>query len=334
MPSPVPGALAAVLGAVARRRRLETALRGALEAGGYLEVAVPLLQPSEGGADWEAAYRVLDPEGAVLDLRPDVTGPVARLCAVGDAGGPRPRRLWYLAAIFRRVAGEASREILQAGAERIGGTSGPGEDAELLALAAQCLSAVGAERWLLAIGHVGYARELLEAAGVPVDPALEALRRRDLVGLAEVAGIPVAEELGWRGSPAQALSGGLRGTGPAAEDLRQLLRRLCDDARVGASVLVEPGLILPGAYYTGMVFEALVPGLPAPVGDGGRYDALLGRWGSPEPAVGFAFDCDRLGGAQGGEATADGVRRAWAAVRAPASPANGDGPAGNGGGRP
>ena len=333
MSAPAPGALEAVLGAVARRRRLETALRGVLEAGGYTEVAVPLLQPSEGGADWEAAYRVLDPDGAVLDLRPDVTGPVARLCAVGDTGGPRPRRLWYLAAIFRRAPGEAPREMLQAGAERIGGASGPQEDAELLALTARCLSAVGAERWMLAVGHVGYVRERLEAVGAPVDPALAALRRRDLVGLAEIAGARVAEELGWRGPVREALDGGLRGGGPAAEDLRQLLGRLATQTLPGGAVLVEPGLILPGAYYTGMVFETLVPGAPAPVGDGGRYDGLLGRWGQPEPAVGFAFDCDRLLTALDGEAAADGVRRAWAAVRAPAAEARAvDGA--NGGGRP
>ncbi len=318
MSGPAGGALDAVLAAVARRRRLEGALRAALEARGYAEVAVPLLQPAEADADWEAAYRVLDPDGKVLDLRPDVTGPVARLCAVGDAGGPRPRRLWYLAAIFRRVPGEAPREILQAGAERIGGPAGPEADAEILALAADCLRAAGAERWLLAVGHVGYVREALQHLDSErLEAAVAALRRRDLVGLAEVAGEEPAEALRWRGSVGAALAGGCRGRGPAAAALRGLLERLQARAADTGEVLVEPGLVPPGTYYTGMVFEALVPGVPRAVGDGGRYDGLLSRWGAPDPAIGFAFDCDRLVGALDGETPADGARRAWAAVRAP-----------------
>ena len=34
--------------------------------------------------------------------------------------------------------------------------------------------------------------------------------------------------------------------------------------------------------------------IPAPLGGGGRYDELLGRFGRPLPAVGFALGIDRL----------------------------------------
>lgn len=153
MESRAVGALDAVLAAVARRRRLQADLREVLEGHGYAEIAVPLLQAADDGSDWGAAYRVLDQDGAVMDLRPDITGPVARLCAVGDAGGPRPRRLYYQASIFRRTLGEGPREIAQAGAERIGGGQAPEErtaaDAEVLALAAECLRCAGADRFLL-----------------------------------------------------------------------------------------------------------------------------------------------------------------------------------------
>jgi len=325
------GALDAVLAAVARRRRLEAALRQVLEGRGYAEVAVPLLQPAEVGADWGTAYRVLDQDGTILDLRPDVTGPVARLCAKGDAGGPRPRRLYYQATIFRRVAGEGPREIVQAGAERIGGASGAqarvAADAEVLALVAECLRQAGAEHFLLVLGNAAYVQERLRLAGVDPVVAMAALRARDYVGLAvAVGGIgsAAAGELGWRGGIAAALAGGIRGDGPAANEWRLLLAALVP-AGLGAGVLVEPGLLLPGSYYTGLVFEVLVPGAPWPIGDGGRYDGLLGRWGESEPAVGFALDCDRLLRATDGEAPAEWTRRAWAAVRAPAA---------EGGGRP
>jgi len=325
------GALDAVLAAVARRRRLEGALRRVLERSGYLEVTVPLLQPAEGTADWGAGYRVLDQDGRVMDLRPDVTGPVARLCAAGDPDGPRPRRLYYQATIFRRVPGEGPREITQAGAERIGGAGDAADrtaaDAEVLDLAAECLRESGADRFLLALGNAAYVRERLQSAGLHPEAAEAALRARDHVGLAAAvgpAGAAVAAELRWRGDVRAALAGGIRGEGPAAAEWRVLLRAL-SAAGLEAVVLVEPGLLLPGSYYTGTVFEILVPGVPWPVGDGGRYDRLLGRWGRPEPAVGFALDCDRLLRALEGEAPAEWARRAWAAVRAPG---------GAGGGRP
>ena len=311
------GALDAVLAAVARRRRLAEALREVVQARGYAEVAVPLLQPAEGSGDWGGAYRVLDQDGSVLALRQDITGPVARLCAGGDGGGPRPRRLHYQATIVRRLPVEGPREILQAGAERIGaGADEPGGegDFEILDLAASCLQAAGAQRFLLAVGNVAYVRERLAECGVPEGPALAALQARDFVALAASVPTRLLAELRWRGPLSQAVMRCGHGHGPVARAWRAFLERVASADWQG-HVLVEPGLVLSAGYYTGLVFEALVGGVPWPVGDGGRYDTLLGRWGASEPAVGFALDCDRLLRALEGSAVADGARRGWALLR-------------------
>jgi ATP phosphoribosyltransferase regulatory subunit len=286
------GALEAVLRQVAERRRLEAALRETLLRHGYLEVEVPLLQPAEADGDWGASYRVLDQDGALLELRPDVTLPVARLCAAGDRGGPRPRRLSYLATLFRRGP-DGPREILQAGAERIGAgpDEGPGReaaDAEVLALCAACLEAAGFAEYLLVVGHAGYVRELL--AGHPrADAVQEALRVRDRCA---ARALGASADLLWRGTLCEA-EGALRRTGPAGREFVGFLDLLAGRG-FADRVLVEPGLLLPGRYYTGFVFEVLLPGEPWPVGDGGRYDGLLARWGPDEPAVGFALDCGAL----------------------------------------
>jgi ATP phosphoribosyltransferase regulatory subunit len=42
------------------------------------------------------------------------------------------------------------------------------------------------------------------------------------------------------------------------------------------------------------VFEVYDPALGVPLGGGGRYDELLGRFGRPLPAVGFALNVERL----------------------------------------
>jgi len=58
----------------------------------------------------------------------------------------------------------------------------------------------------------------------------------------------------------------------------------------------------PLDYYTGLVFEISVPGVPRPLAGGGRYDRLLTLLGArdPIPGVGFSIWMDRIA-ALGGE---------------------------------
>ena len=61
------------------------------------------------------------------------------------------------------------------------------------------------------------------------------------------------------------------------------------DASVAERVIFDLGLFRGLGYYTGAVFDVLDPTIGAPLGGGGRYDDLLGRYGRPLPAVGFAL---------------------------------------------
>jgi ATP phosphoribosyltransferase regulatory subunit len=45
-------------------------------------------------------------------------------------------------------------------------------------------------------------------------------------------------------------------------------------------------------YYTGITFAGYAPGAGSSVAAGGRYDALLERFGRPGPAIGFAVDLE------------------------------------------
>src|SRR2546427_10174973 len=53
------------------------------------------------------------------------------------------------------------------------------------------------------------------------------------------------------------------------------------------------GLVPALPYYTGIVFEALHPDVGV-IASGGRYDLLIGAYGAPRPATGFAIDVLRL----------------------------------------
>ena len=85
---------------------------------------------------------------------------------------------------------------------------------------------------------------------------------------------------------------------PALEKFRKRLQLLIDSG-------IDPALIEFSAefgrnleYYTGFVFEIVVPklGKGSPIAGGGRYDGLLKAVGAPEqvPAVGSAIHTERL----------------------------------------
>jgi ATP phosphoribosyltransferase regulatory subunit len=63
---------------------------------------------------------------------------------------------------------------------------------------------------------------------------------------------------------------------------------------VAERVIFDLGLTRGLGYYTGAVFEVYDPAVGMPIGGGGRYDELLGRFGRPLPAVGFALTLERL----------------------------------------
>jgi ATP phosphoribosyltransferase regulatory subunit len=140
----------------------------------------------------------------------------------------------------------------------------------------------------------------VDAVGVDGDSAaglLDALARRDLAGLerlVDAAGLDAELLVGApqrRGGP-EVLDAE---PGPLADALAPM-RAVRDglDAGVAARVIFDLGLTRELGYYTGAVFEVYDPALGAPLGRGGRYDELLGRFGRPLPAVGFALNVERL----------------------------------------
>jgi ATP phosphoribosyltransferase regulatory subunit len=57
-------------------------------------------------------------------------------------------------------------------------------------------------------------------------------------------------------------------------------------------VEVDLGEVRGLGYYTGITFAGYAHGAGSAVAAGGRYDALLARFGRPGPAIGFAVDLE------------------------------------------
>ena len=79
------------------------------------------------------------------------------------------------------------------------------------------------------------------------------------------------------------------------------LHALLAERGVAERVIFDLGLVRELGYYTGAVFEVYDAALGAPIGGGGRYDDLLGRFGRDLPACGWAMNVERLHIARVGE---------------------------------
>lgn len=288
-------------------RAITDALRGVFEAEGYGEVWTPTLEYEEvlrrADVGAEPAYRVFDDHGEVLALRSDMTVPIARVVATRYAGAEPPLRLHYTAHAYRAVKPHRGqmREFLQSGIELVG-VPAPDGTADVLRIMCRALDATGLQGYRIGLGDASLYPALLRSLEVPeaaVATLLRELVTRDFVGLEREV-----RELGLSGADAKLLidvpqmRGGLgdfAAEGPIA-DVMGGLRRVIE--QLGASdadrVIFDLGLSRGLGYYTGAVFDVLDPALGQPIGGGGRYDDLLGRFGRPLPAVGFALGIDRL----------------------------------------
>src|SRR5271157_2751371 len=328
---PIPSGTRDVLPDETREARAITdALRGVFERHGYGEVYTPALEYESvlaraDMAEAKPAYRVFDESGAILVLRSDMTVPIARVVATRYTHSEPPLRFCYFAHCYRGVAPQRGqpRELLQAGIELIGAPA-PHGTAEALTVLCHALDATGLKDYRVGLGDASLFPALMASLEVPV-PAradlLEALARRDFVGLEHSL-----LEAGLAQDAAELLLGVPQRRGgpevltdapaPAVEAVTgmRLVHELLEPA-VAARVIFDLGLVRNIGYYTGAVFEVYDPALGGPIGGGGRYDDLLGRFGRALPAVGFALDVDRLHVALAGEERGTGALLANEASR-------------------
>ncbi|MDQ6835223.1 MAG: ATP phosphoribosyltransferase regulatory subunit [Actinomycetota bacterium] len=290
-------------------RAMTERVRAVFDQAGYGEVATPALEYEstfERGnmAGGPAAYRVFDEQGNVLVLRSDMTVPIARVVATRYGNVEPPMRFSYFAHAYRGVRPQRgqSRELLQAGVELIG-APGPHGTAEVLRVLCAALDAAGLETYRVGLGDASLYPSLLEALGVAADAQeaiLAALARGDFVDVEHrVRGLALDDGAAdlllrvprTRGGPEvfDDLEGTLHDALAGMREVHSLL-----EPNVAARIIFDLGLVRSIGYYTGAVFGVYDPAYGVPLGSGGRYDELLGAFGRPLPAVGFALNVERL----------------------------------------
>jgi ATP phosphoribosyltransferase regulatory subunit len=295
-------------------RRLEAMLREVFERFGYGEVATPtieyhdvLARGDELGAP--AAYRFFDERGELLAMRSDMTIPIARLVAERFATDDPPFRFAYLGRAYRAIRPQRGqmREFMQAGVELIG-PDAPGGTAEVVEVLSAALDAVGLTRAVIGLGDADLYRQLLDEVGVTGDARqaiAERLASHDLVGLeAEIDSLGLTEAERETLVRVPAIRGGAEALAEARElggaAVERATARLAatfealQERGVAGRVRLDLGLLRDLGYYTGAIVEVYDPAVGHVLGGGGRYDEVMGRFGRPLPAAGFALYLERL----------------------------------------
>ncbi len=292
-----------------RLRACETMLTNTFQKWGYREADTPVIDRAEilETETGQAAYRLLDPRGQVMVLRPDWTTPIAHLAATRWQPEMLPLRLFYRGSVFRREEMQA-RELHQTGVEILG-AAGDLADGEVVTLAVESLAQTGLVDFRIGIGHVRFLAGLMNHWEIaePARTSLEnALSRRDFVSFRQTIhtlALPAAQHEFLLILPElhgdQAILEQARQAEPGEEALQVLdtLAHVYGDlqnAGMNQHIDLDLGMIRDQEYYTGIVFEGYTRGLGHPVLGGGRYDHLTRRFGAALPATGFAIHMERL----------------------------------------
>lgn len=301
------------------RRTLEDKLRSLFESYGYSEVITPGLEFYDAFMlktrhfPQESMYKLSDAKGRLMVLRPDSTIPIARLAATRLRDETYPMKLFYNQNIFRINPKNSGRddEITQSGIEIIGGDS-KRADIEVLNIAIEALKACASDDYFsLEIGDSAFFRTLvskvtddeeeietirsyIEDKNYPAlhsalekypkcseITALEALPK--LFGGAEV--FEKAEKIFNDTSTAFILA-----------ELKQVYESLCNLGAVN-KINVDLGMVNKVNYYTGILFRGYIRGYGMSVLSGGRYDNLMGEFGTSLPATGFAVNVNAVANA-------------------------------------
>ena len=319
---------------IPRQKMLDT-IRSVFERFGFVPLDTPGLEQESVLTGGDPNFKMhifragLKNSNESLALRFDLTVPLARVVATYRNEITRPFKRYQMGKVWRGEKPQAGRfrEFTQFDADIVG-TKSMQADAEIVALIAETMIALGFEKSLVRVNNRKILNGLAEYAGFPAERTAEVLRIIDK--LDKIAWEGVAEELG------RAPDGDMPGVGLADQEITAIKRFIeirggtqdeilqaveslmagAPTAQVGIAELREVlahvrALGVPDekwaidlsvarglGYYTGPVFEAILTDLPGigSVFSGGRYDDLVARFNpnATVPAVGASVGVDRI----------------------------------------
>ena len=245
-------------------------------------------------------------DGKLLALKPDVT-----LSIVKNTKGSRDaaERVYYNENVYRARKGAGEyKEIMQVGLEYIGEVD-EYATLEVLLLAQKSLKAISDE-YIMDLSHMGFVAGLMEEVNLPYaqqKAVLSCISEKNAHGIRAIcleAGL--TEEMTQKLEALASLYGDLESTlekakslccnekmEQAVAELEGILRCL----KIGGNeqnVNLDFSIVNDMDYYTGIIFQGFINGVPSDILNGGRYDNLLHKMGKEADAIGFEVYLDLL----------------------------------------
>lgn len=295
---------------MAKRRKVEHGMRQACARFGFGEVMTPTFEHSElftlrsGQGIVDEMYVFKDKGDREMALRPEITASVIRFFVNELSTAPRPLKLYYVGNCFRYENPQSGRyrEFFQLGAELVGAKN-PETDAEVIALAINCIRSAGLETYVVRIGHIGILKSLVNNEIKDPKVAAEVLRMIDKEDWDAMGDMFDARALPRQLFDKITALADIKGEAELLNNLDQ--SEAADYLKEIFSVLklygiedaqVDLGIVRGLDYYTGMVFEIDAPRLGAEkqILGGGSYTLSELFGGEPVFSTGFAIGIDRV----------------------------------------
>lgn len=228
--------------ALRAREDLGAKVRAQFMAEGFTPVETPVLQPADvfldrSGEDIRRrTYLFVDPGGAELCLRPELTIPVCRHYLAADPAGANPAKLCSAGTVYRYqpTGSEKLNEFNQSGIELLGDAGAADADALVMASAVRAVEAAGLTSYEIRMGDLALYGALIDALDIPA--GWKARLRRQF----------------WRPQAFRAMLAGLAAGEPqTSSDSTGLLSVLADMDEAGAVALLEDVLKLGGIAPVG-----------------------------------------------------------------------------------
>ncbi len=300
---------------VLKRRFLENKISQVFKEWGYQEIITPtfefyeILAKGAGSIMKKEMIKFFDREGNIIALRPEMTTSMARVASTKMQYIPKPLRFYYIGNVFRydnKVGSQ--REFCQAGVELIGINSSK-SDAEVIALAVECLKNSGLKKFFLDIGHINFFNGVMQSIKIEEERKQEikkAILNKDFVLLEKILFL---EDIKDKEKEFILKMPTLRGKEKVLEEAEKMINNklslsalkeikevynLLRDYGLEEYILIDLGIIRDFDYYTGIIFEGYTDYLGFPVCGGGRYDNLCSKFGRDLPSTGFAIGLERL----------------------------------------
>jgi histidyl-tRNA synthetase len=288
---------------------LEESAREVLEAFGFSEIRVPILEKTElfsrsigevTDIVEKEMYTFEDRSGDSITIRPEATASIARAYIEHKMYAADPiAKLYSIGPMFRHERPQKGRhrQFHQINVE-VFGISHPMIDAEVMAIAMYYLSIVEGKGCTLQINSLGCPR-----CRLPYKETLRVFLRDHLSHLCRDCRRRMEQ------NPLRAFDCKVQGCQEVMKEAPRVGDYLCPECTehfagvrsyleiLGVPYEINPRMVRGLDYYTKTAFEVVAGGLGAQnaVAAGGRYDHLVAELGGPDiPGIGFAIGMERL----------------------------------------